>query len=65
VRFEVSSGTELAGWDVPAPRLTGARVDSAKRLAPYTRPRRAHASAGTGGRLAAPHLQRPEKFVNQ
>jgi hypothetical protein len=35
------------------------------RLAPGTRLAAAHATAGTGGRLAAPHLQRPEKHVIQ
>ena len=55
-----------AGWDVaPAPLLAGARVDSAKRLTPGQRRAAAHATAGTGGRLAAPHLQRPGKTVIQ
>src|SRR5207247_5650270 len=37
VRFGASSGFDVPGGTVPAPPLTGARVDSATRLAPCPR----------------------------
>ena len=66
VRFEARSDFGTAGRDVvPAPLLTGARGGFREAARTLHARAAAHATAGTGGRLAAPHLQRPGKHVTQ
>ncbi len=57
---------DAAEWDVaPALLLTGARSGFRQSGSHPARAAAARATAGTGDRLAAPHLQRPEKHVIQ